>query len=242
MKCHNCQTTFHNAARYCSKCGESLLTKTPFDYNSHIKKISVFFFVLLTYVAAIHFIEFASNYTHILLIDLIFGVIILAFYFIDFKTINKLFSFKGLKISLLIKILIAAPICAIIVSFIADLMNQSLFDKSQLTYYNQFIDSPAPILLSIISIGLFPAIFEEIAFRGIVFNHLTKITGLKSTIFISAILFTILHLSILSALWIFPIGLVFGYFRAKYRSIWYGIVGHLVYNSSIVMLEILNFS
>jgi membrane protease YdiL (CAAX protease family) len=72
-----------------------------------------------------------------------------------------------------------------------------------------------------------------------VFNELSKITGIKSTIIISAILFTMLHLSLLSIFWIFPIGLIFGYFRAKYNTLWYGIIGHLIYNSCIVLIEII---
>jgi len=240
MLCSKCQSQNPAKATYCGRCGNKIAGPiASIDYNKKVKKISVFFFVLLGYVAAIHFIEVGGNYLQILLIDSVFAAIILIFYFIDSKSLNKLFGFSGLKRSLLVKIITIAPLFAILVSFIADLMNQSIFDTNQVTYYQQFIDSPAPISLSILSIGLFPAIFEEIAFRGIVFNELTQITRMKSAIIISAILFTMLHLSLLSIFWIFPIGLLFGYFRAKYRTLWYGIIGHLVYNSSIVFLEIM---
>ncbi len=241
MKCENCQTISHSQSTYCGKCGKSLVKEVSLDYNKSIQNILIFFFILLGYIATINFIDFENDYINTLLIDVLFAAIIFVFYFIDFKTINKLLSLKGLKKFLLIKILVGAPLFAIIVSYLAGFLNQSIFDKSQLRYYEQFIDSPAPITLSIISIALIPAIFEEIAFRGILFNHLTKVSRLKSTILISSILFTILHLSLLSALWIFPIGLLFGYFRAKYRSLWYGILGHFMYNGSIVIIEIITF-
>ncbi|MEI7595727.1 MAG: CPBP family intramembrane glutamic endopeptidase [Bacteroidota bacterium] len=242
MECSKCQSQNPTKATYCGKCGNILVNSVESqDYNRNVKKISVFFFVLLAYIATINFIELNGNYIQTLLIDFIFAAIILVFYFIDTKSINKLIKFNKPKRLLLIKIIIFAPLFAILVSLIAGFLNQSIFDKSQITYYEQFIDSPAPIFFSILSIGLFPAIFEEIAFRGIVFNELTKITSIKSTIIISAILFTILHLSLLSTLWIFPIGLIFGYFRAKYRSLWYGIIGHFIYNSSIVLIEIIMY-
>lgn len=243
MECSKCQYQNPTKATFCGKCGNKLeISSEGLDYNKNVKKISIFFFALLAYIVTIHFIEFGNNYIQTLLIDLIFATIILIFYFIDSKTLNKLLKFNRPRRILLIIIVIIAPLFAMLVSFIADLLNQSIFDKNQIIYYEQFINSPAPIPLSILSIGLFPAIFEEIAFRGIVFNELTKITGLKSTIIISAILFTILHLSLLSIFWIFPIGLIFGYLRAKYRTLWYGIIGHLIYNSSIVLIEIITLA
>lgn len=243
MLCDKCQYTNPSKATFCGKCGNKILTpKDNFDYNKHIKKIAVFFFILLTYIAAIHFINNKNSYLQMLLIDITFAAIILIFYFMDFSVINKQLQINGLKYSHIIVIIIIAPLFAVFISYIVNLLNQNIFDRTQTTYYEQFKDSPFPIILSIISIGLFPAIFEEIAFRGIIFNELTKITQLKSTIIISAILFTILHFSLISVFWIFPIGILFGYYRARYKTLWYGILGHFIYNSSIVLFEILQVS
>ncbi|MBK6986473.1 MAG: CPBP family intramembrane metalloprotease [Bacteroidetes bacterium] len=69
------------------------------------------------------------------------------------------------------------------------------------------------------------------------FNELQKITSVSATIIITTVLFTILHFSLISFLWIFPIGMLFGYLRAKNNSLLYGIIGHFIYNSSIVLIE-----
>jgi membrane protease YdiL (CAAX protease family) len=243
VECSKCQYQNPTNATFCGKCGNKLgISLAKSDYNRNVKNISVFFFILLTYIAIIHFINFDANYIRTLLVDLIFATIIMIFYFINAKNLSNLLKFNRPKRKLLIIIVIIAPLFAMLVSFIADLLNQNIFDENQITYYEQFINSPAPIVLSILSIGIIPAIFEEIAFRGIVFNELIGIAGLKSTIIISAILFTVLHLSLLSIFWIFPIGLILGYFRAKYRTLWYGIIGHLIYNSSIVLIEIITLA
>jgi len=242
MLCNNCQHKNQQKANFCGKCGSKINSPVAtFDYNKYVKRISFLFFVMLAYVTIINFLDFGTNYIYTLLIDILFGIIILIFYLIDPISINKLLRLKRLKKHIIIKIMMIAPMVAALVSLIANFLNQSVFDRSQTTYYEHFIDSPAPILFTIISIGLFPAIFEEVAFRGILFNDLVKITRVKSSIIISAILFTILHLSLISILWIFPIGLLFGYFRAKYRTMWYGIIGHFVYNISIVAIELINF-
>lgn len=194
---------------------------------------------MLIYVAALHFAPLDGGYTQALLTDVFFAGIVVIFYLFNPGPINKLLKFNRPRKDLLLKIVLIAPLIAVLVSLTADLLNQSIFDRSQAAYYEVFIDSPAPLILSIISIGLFPAVFEELAFRGILFNELIKITSIKSAIIISAILFTIVHLSLISALWIFPIGLLFGYFRAKHKTLWYGIAGHFVYNSSIVLFEMI---
>lgn len=243
MTCNNCQTTNPSKSNFCGKCGKKIEKHgVNFDYNLHVKKISFFFFALLAYIAVLNFAKLGGDYKRTLIIDIIFALIILMFYFYEPKQINKLFNFKKPKKSLIIKILILAPLFAIIISFVTNLLNQNVFNNSHSTYYQNFINSPAPFLFSILSIGLFPAIFEEIAFRGIIYNELSKITSIKSSIIISSILFTILHLSLISIFWIFPSGLVFGYLRAKYRTLWYGIIGHFLYNSTIVIIEIISFS
>jgi len=239
MKCSNCDYINSEKANFCGKCGKKVKNAiVTSDYNKHVKKISFFFFTLVAYIVFLNLVELGNNYFQTLILDSIFAIIVLVFYFVDSKEVNKLFQFKKLKDSLILKILIFTPILAILVSSFVGYVNQNMFNVSDVSYYEFFIDSPSPLLLSIVSIGLFPAIFEEIAFRGILFNELTKITRLKSSIIISAILFTILHFSLISILWIFPLGLLFGYFRARYRTIWYGIIGHFVYNSSIVLIEI----
>jgi len=239
MECKKCKHTNHNKAKFCVKCG-MMLKKTivPYNYNTHVNKISIFFFTLVAFIVSLHFIDFEDDYLKVLLTDSIFAVIVILFYFIDFKAINELFRFKKLDKLVVLKIVIFAPLFALLVSLFVSYLNESVFEVWQVTYYETFRYSPAPLLLAIISVGVFPAIFEEIAFRGIIFKELTAVTRIKSTILISAVLFTILHFSLISILWLFPIGLLFGYFRAKYRTIWYGVIGHFVYNSSIVLIEL----
>jgi len=237
MQCEHCQYKNPLKARFCSRCGKSIPESV--DYKSHLKKVYFLFFSLLAYIVALYFIDHDRNHKSILIFNLIFAAIVVVFYLTDTKNINRLLSFKNLNKNLILKILLIAPFAALLISIFGDWINTLVFDQRHIGYLELFKDSPAPLLLAIISVGLFPAIFEEIAFRGIVFNELMKFTRLKTAIILSAILFTLLHLSIISILWIFPGGLLFGYLRAKYRTLWYGIIGHFAYNSSLVILEVL---
>lgn len=237
MNCSKCQYDNRHSATYCSKCGHKVTIENFPDYNIPVRNISYFFFALLAYILILHFLDFYDDYISLFIADSLFAIIVLIFFGLTYKTSIRLFNFRRFNSGLVIKIILIAIILAIIVHYLAQFLNQNVFNKSDAIYFNQFKDSPAPLLFSIISISVFPAIFEEMAFRGILFDEAYKITGLKPTILITSILFTLMHLSLLSSLWLFPLALFFGYLRAKYNTLFYGMIGHFVYNSSIVLIQ-----
>lgn len=239
MNCPDCNHENHSLATFCSNCGHKLNSEKEPDYKISIRNISIFFFVILAYIIVLYLTKFGQDYTSLLIADCIFALIVLIFFVFNYKSIACLFHIRRFSLSILFKIVLAAPLFALLVNYVAKFLNQSILNQSESIYYNRFKDSPAPLLFTIISIALFPAIFEEIAFRGILFNESLKIMKLKPTILISTVLFTLLHLSFLSFLWIFPLGLVLGYLRAKYRTMLYGMILHFTYNAAVILIQLL---
>ncbi len=238
MNCPDCNCETKANANFCSNCGNKLAFQAVGDYNKPLRSVFIFFFSLLAYIFLTHFSEMGDNYISVLVLDIVFASIILLFFFLHFKSNKSLLFFRKLNALVLLPISLGAFAFAFLVYFFAGYLNVNVFNQHNRIYYDQFIDSPAPLFFSILCIGFFPAVFEELAFRGIVFNHLTKISGVKTSILISSILFTILHLSFISALWIFPLALVMGYLRVRYRTLLYGIILHFIYNTSIVLIEL----
>ena len=119
MECKKCLYQNKKNATFCGNCGNKLvLPIEKNNYNHKIIKISTLFFILLLYISTVHFIPFEGNYKNFIAIDLFLAFIILIFYFIDAKKINKLLNYKNLDKSLILKIIIIAPLFAILVSFI----------------------------------------------------------------------------------------------------------------------------
>ena len=56
-------------------------------------------------------------------------------------------------------------------------------------------------------------------------------------VYITAFVFGIIHLAVISMLWLVPLGLIFGMLRAKYNTLWYGVIGHFTYNLGFILLE-----
>lgn len=240
MRCQNCQTENTKAFNFCNKCGSKLDYGTSDNYNVSVKKTKVFFFILLGYIALLHLLKFNSTYIATLITDLIFAAIVIIFLAFNFKSLKETLKPKDLNYKLITIVSLSLCLFAFLITHFAGFLNESMFNSGKSSYYEHFKDSPFPLLLSIISIGFFPALFEEIVFRGILFNELKNIMSINATIIITTVLFAILHFSFISLLWIFPIGFLFGYLRSKHNSLIYGIIGHFVYNSSIVLLEYFN--
>ncbi len=77
---------------------------------------------------------------------------------------------------------------------------------------------------------LIPGITEEIAFRGLIQHWLHTVLKPWRAILLTSALFTALHLSVVSAPYIFLIGLLLGWVKWKNRSLYPSILMHIVHN------------
>lgn len=82
-----------------------------------------------------------------------------------------------------------------------------------------------------------PAVVEEIAFRGIMFERLQTIVDPKAAIIMVAIGFMTLHLSFLSAIFLVALGLITGWLRWKSGSLYPAMLVHLLHNGVVALLS-----
>ena len=81
---------------------------------------------------------------------------------------------------------------------------------------------------------VFPAVLEEISFRGLVQHWLQIAVRPVRAIVLASCLFTVLHFSILSAPYIFAVGMVLGWVKWKTGSLYPGILIHFIHNLIVV--------
>lgn len=82
-----------------------------------------------------------------------------------------------------------------------------------------------------------PAIFEEIAFRGIIQGSLGRFLGEREALIVSALMFGILHLSIPSLPHLLVMGLVLGWLRLRTQSLLPGMALHFTHNFLVLLSE-----
>ncbi len=91
-------------------------------------------------------------------------------------------------------------------------------------------------VLDTIKIAIIPAFCEELLFRGLILDRLHRF-GRAKAIFISALLFALMHQNVGQLFYTFILGLVLGYIVVESGSIWGAIVVHFVNNFTQVILN-----
>lgn len=86
----------------------------------------------------------------------------------------------------------------------------------------------------VLSIAIFPAITEEIAFRGLLQHWLHVAVRPATAIALAGALFAALHFSLLSFPYLFACGLLFGWMRWRTGSLWPSIVAHFLHNFAVL--------
>ena len=100
----------------------------------------------------------------------------------------------------------------------------------------------AATIIFLISISVFPAVFEELLFRGVIMQSLRRF-GDPFAMVVSAILFAMLHRNLLQGPNALITGLVLGYFTLRTGSLIPAIVAHFVNNllvggASVIMVHL----
>lgn len=103
------------------------------------------------------------------------------------------------------------------------------------------VDTIGGLLLNLLVIALIPAIGEELTFRGVLQQSLTR--GLKNphvAIILSAAIFSFIHFQFYGFLPRMFLGLLLGYMFYITGSLWTSILMHFLNNGTAVMLYYLN--
>lgn len=101
-----------------------------------------------------------------------------------------------------------------------------------------FRDAGWPLWSMLVLVSVMPAVFEELAFRGVIQSALERVFNARDAWLIQAALFSVLHLSPLMFPSHFLMGLCFGYMRRRSRSIYPGMLLHAAWNALVVFQEL----
>jgi uncharacterized protein len=239
MKCIKCGNDNLPDAFYCIECGNQIkgekIDNEDLNKKHFVRSIILFLCLVIIIVFSIRFADIPFL-NHEYIFSGLLVLITLVFVFLDFKAFIKLFRFSW-RLKPLLQIIIGAPILATLVVFLANNINNFTGYTHERIYVGYLLNTSNVFFWGLLFVSIIPGFFEEFLFRGVLFNHLLKLTNPKATILISGILFAFIHFSFLSLLWLGFIGIYLGYLRFRYRTIWYGIFFHAFYNAFIFLLE-----
>ncbi len=91
--------------------------------------------------------------------------------------------------------------------------------------------------LSLLAIGLIIPVFEEVLFRGLIFNELRAAMRLWPALLLQALIFAIFHLNLLQFIYTLPAGILLGVLYVRWNSLWAPIAIHVAWNSLIICMD-----
>ncbi|MEP6750617.1 MAG: CPBP family intramembrane glutamic endopeptidase [Bacteroidota bacterium] len=237
--CLHCNQSIAEEARYCNHCGTSQATPDIEDAIIKQKRfviLSVFFGVHLVVCLISNFTKYVRGVVPLLIADGVLSIVTLVFVVLFWNELKKLFRWNNFSVTKCIGYASSATGAAIVIGYAVKWINKTIFD-SESYYYYAFSHLKYAKLVTILVVALQPALFEEMAFRGVMQEGLKKIIDTKQAIFIAAFLFSLLHMSFISFFWLMPFALWLGYVRNKEQTIWYGVLIHFCFNATACFLE-----
>ncbi len=95
-------------------------------------------------------------------------------------------------------------------------------------------------LLCTVFVSLLPAIFEELIFRGVMFNGFKAKYSTKHAVLLSALFFALMHMSISQFIYQFGLGIVFALICHYTGSTLYSIITHFVNNFTVILISFID--
>tara|TARA_B100001250_G_scaffold406706_1_gene426220 strand:+ start:256 stop:981 length:726 start_codon:yes stop_codon:yes gene_type:complete len=126
------------------------------------------------------------------------------------------------------------------ISFLAEKLNIKPLSEGA-DFAKSLITNETNIIYLFIAIGIVQPIFEEVLFRGFLFEHLERKWGGFITILITSITFSIVHFQynfFILFLVLFPMAVLLGYSRWKTKSLLPAIIIHCINNSLTLLITV----
>lgn len=243
--CPFCLKEVKESAKFCGKCGKQIAgdpvrTSRPIQSPHFLEKAMPAIRIILCFFFANILILIFSHLSraHVLkgefLVLVLLGIIIIVNYYQVSPAINLQLPKKSMILTVPAAILI---ILAFMIGYIFLLKYSGFEDVKYLTEYKE---AGLPVWTAFIAIAVWPAFFEEIAFRGVIYQSLLNVGSPKEAFFLQALLFSVVHLSPVIFISHFLIGLALGWLATYHKSLIPSMIVHFIYNSSILLFEYFN--
>lgn len=110
------------------------------------------------------------------------------------------------------------------------------FEENQIEMLKNFLTGDHVVLLTLIHVGLVPAICEEVLFRGYFQRAMEKSWGIWAAIIIGGVLFGIYHIRLTQVIPLAVIGILLAWVVWKSDSLFPAMAGHFINNGGSVLL------
>ncbi|WP_290799404.1 type II CAAX prenyl endopeptidase Rce1 family protein [Flavihumibacter sp. UBA7668] len=239
-QCSACGVSLNPDDVICPQCGEPSMPSEEWEgaYERYRLMVVIFFSINLFVCLLFNFWPPAGEtITGLVLVDGFLLSCGLFFAYQLWNEIKPLLRWNNFAWWRLILLILLAICAAILVNYGVKWINEKIFER-ELYYYSSFRHLPFPIATMFLMIAFIPAFSEELAYRGIIQAGLLKIMHGRQAVVITALLFAIIHMSLISFIWLLPFALFLGWLRQRMNTLWYGVVIHFCFNATTCLIEL----
>lgn len=238
--CQECDIAVLGEQRYCHNCGNYLgaevVTINIFN-NSDLRRVFTFYFIYLFICLLIKHSSWFNNYDELFWVELVLAATTLRFTWLNWPMIKPVLRFNNFNWFILSGVVLIAAAGSLLVTISVRELNVTFF-HTDISYYQAYRLYNYPTLVMIYSIALMPALFEELTFRGVMYNYCSNFLNERLVVALTAFLFAIMHLNLMSLIWLIPFAFFIGNLRRKYNTLWYGVIFHFVFNLTACMFDL----
>jgi uncharacterized protein len=241
QECPECNTLVSATDRFCNHCGGFLKKEAGglsiFSNSSLRNGFLLYLAYLLICFIYKNNIEWFDDINWQFVLEILFAGIAIFYTYRLWPSMKFVLRFNNFKIWLLLAVIAGAGLMSFGVNRLVDKLNVTFFHNPH-TLYEIYKIYQWPIPVMILSMAVFPGIFEELTFRGVIYKYFADVLDERLVIVITAFIFAAIHLSVISLFWLIPFGLIIGFLRYRFNTIWYGIVFHFVFNLTACLLDL----
>lgn len=242
--CSNCQHEIALSSNFCRICGQAQHVEElelSSGKRKNLKQIALFFAIELIFCAAALIIKHHTvNIALFFDVTMAISTIIFFSYQSNWQENKFLLNWPNFSFPKLLGLIILTIIASGIVQFLVGHLNSFVFNK-RYTFYFTYATHQYGNYIMILSVAIFPALFEELAYRGFLMQKLLKVVDQKEAIYITSILFFFIHFSMISFFWMLPFAFLLAYTRIRTNTLWYGVVMHFFFNLTACAVEIYTY-
>lgn len=238
--CESCNAGVKGFHRYCHHCGEYLGsdgTKINLFNNSNLQSAFGFFILYLFVCLVVQSTDWFSSYDMLIWVEIFLAALTFYHAVKNFATIKPILKFRNFSWIRVTGCISLAVVCSFFVNIIITKLNFSFFGTDT-SYYDRYSIYSMPWLVMVYSIAVYPAIVEELAFRGVLYNYLDTFLDQRVVVIVTGFTFGMMHLSFISLFWLVPFGILVGAMRKRFGTIWYGVIFHFTFNLVAVIFDL----
>ena len=238
--CDECDTRVKGYQRFCYNCGAYLGSNAEqiSIFNNSSLQTAFFFYIIYLFVClTVKYTNWFNSYDRLFWIEILLAVITILFARINRKSLKPVLRFNNFNWRILLVIIGGAAVFSSAVNIFITRINISIFGTN-ISLYEGYRIYEFPVLIMFYSIALMPALFEELAFRGILYNYLNTFLDDRLVVMVTGFGFAAIHLNFFSLIWLIPFGILIGSLRRKYNTLWYGVIFHFVFNITACLFDL----